>query len=379
MSSPRWSGHARSAADAGAHLALAAADGGAHLTLGAVTRGARPARRRAVRFLAAAGAAAAALALTACGTSGSAGGAAATGPGSGLTIVTAFYPLQWVSENVALKGTKVTSLTPSGAEPHDLELSPSQVSQIRTADVVVYIKGFQPSVDKAVQQAKPKHAIDVAALPNIDPMTLDQEAAAGITQSDGYTASPSADPAAQAAASAKAKAGAAGLDPHLWLDPNNLVPVAGAVARALTAVDKAHAATYDANANTLGERLGALSTEFSAGLQACASTRIVTTHAAFGYLSKRYGLVQLSVGGLDPEAEPSLQRIRTVAASLKGSDVTTVFFEETASPDIAETLAKDDGLKAERLDPIETSNTEGDYIARMRTDLKTLEAALQCH
>jgi zinc transport system substrate-binding protein len=374
MLSPRGSGHARPAADAGPRLPLSAADAGARLPLGArLARGVRPARRRAARALAAAGAAAAALALTACGATGSAGGAAATatGPGSGLTIVTAFYPLQWVSENVALKGTTVTSLTPSGAEPHDLELSPSQVAQIRTADVVVYIKGFQPSVDKAVQQAKPKHAVDVAALPNIDPMTLDQEAAAGITQSDGYTASP--------AASAKAKAGAAGLDPHLWLDPNNLVPVAGAVARALTAVDKPHATTYQANADTLGEKLQELSGEFSTGLKTCQSKRIVTTHAAFGYLSKRYGLVQLSVGGLDPEAEPSLQRIRTVAASLKGSDVTTVFFEETASPDIAETLAKDDGLKAERLDPIETSNSQGDYIARMRTDLKTLEAALQCH
>ena len=66
-----------------------------------------------------------------------------------------FYPLQFVAEQVGGDRVSVRSLTPPGAEPHDVELSPAQVSRIDRADLVVYLSGFQAAVDDAIAQTSP--------------------------------------------------------------------------------------------------------------------------------------------------------------------------------------------------------------------------------
>ena len=69
------------------------------------------------------------------------------------TIVAGFYPLAWVAEQLAGPRTHVVNLTPAGAEPHDLELSPSDVRKVSDADLVVYVGGgFQPALEDAVAQ-----------------------------------------------------------------------------------------------------------------------------------------------------------------------------------------------------------------------------------
>ncbi len=80
--------------------------------------------------------------------------------------------------------------------------------------------------------------------------------------------------------------------------------VAQAVADRLGTVDPAHRADYAAHAKAFKARLAALDGEFRRGLAHCASTSIVTSHNAFGYLARRYGLSQVGITGLSPEAEP---------------------------------------------------------------------------
>ena len=66
-----------------------------------------------------------------------------------LNVVTAFYPLQFLSEQIGGPEVHVTDLTKPGAEPHDVELNPRQVGTIADAGVVAYLRGFQPAVDDA--------------------------------------------------------------------------------------------------------------------------------------------------------------------------------------------------------------------------------------
>jgi zinc transport system substrate-binding protein len=87
------------------------------------------------------------LAVTGCATAGSASSTRTHGE---LTIVTAFYPLQFVAQRVAGAHGAITDLTQPGAEPHDLELTPRQVASLTTASLVIYERGFQPAVDEAV-------------------------------------------------------------------------------------------------------------------------------------------------------------------------------------------------------------------------------------
>jgi len=93
-------------------------------------------------------------------------GAHQTPSGGPVGVVAGFYPLQYVAEQVGGDRVRVTNLAQPGAEPHDLELSPHQLASIADADVVVYLPGFQASLDEAVSQEAPARAFDAAVIIN---------------------------------------------------------------------------------------------------------------------------------------------------------------------------------------------------------------------
>ncbi|MDQ7902976.1 metal ABC transporter substrate-binding protein [Phytohabitans sp. ZYX-F-186] len=313
-------------------------------------------------FLATAAAAALALgALTACGDDASSDTGAVAGK---LDVVAAFYPLQFVAERVGGDAVSVTNLAKPGAEPHDLELNADQVAQIADAKVVVYLKGFQPAVDEAVEQQGGDRAFDVStAVPLLD-------ATAG-HEHEGEEAGAEEEEHEEAAG---------GKDPHVWLDPTRLATIGEKVAERLGQADPDHAADYTARAATLRTDLDTLDKEYAAGLKTCQRREIVTSHSAFGYLADRYDLEQIGITGLTPEDEPSPQRLAEVATEAREHKATTIFFETLVSPKVAETIANEVGAKTAVLDPIEglQPGSSDDYFSVMRKNLATLEPALGC-
>jgi zinc transport system substrate-binding protein len=292
-------------------------------------------------------------ALVACGCGC---GARANGGGKPV-IAAAFYPLAWLAEQVAGPGFYVQNLTKPGAEPHDLELTPRDVGAVSKARVVVYEKGLQPAVDEAVAQEAPERALDVSAAANLD-----------LT----FTPVESGEQHADAAGST---------DPHFWLDPVRYSAVAQAVADRLARLDPAHRDDYTANAKAFRGRLSVLDRDLRTGLAHCASTSVVTSHNAFGYLAQRYGLTQVGITGLSPEAEPEPAKLAEVARYVKAHHVTTIYAETLVSPAIADTVARETGATVARLDPIEglTDSSAGrDYFEVMRSNLATLRAGQGC-
>ena len=277
------------------------------------------------------------LTLSACASSAEPTAAEGGEQAETLSVQASFYPLQYVTERVGGDLVEVESLTPSGAEPHDVELSPAAVEELRTADAVVYLSGFQPAVDEAVDQAVPENTFDAAA------------------------------------------AGVEGEDPHFWLDPERLAAVATAVGRELGEVDPDNAAAYEANAEQLSGELAALDEEFAEGLATCERNTIVVSHDAYGYLAEKYGLEQVAVAGLEPDTEPSPARLAEVGEVVEAEGVTTVFSESLVNPKVAETLAAEHGVGMAVLDPVEGLVDESaDYQQVMRENLEVLRAALDC-
>lgn len=270
------------------------------------------------------------------------------------SVVTGFYPLQFVAEQVGGADVDVVSLAQPGAEPHDMELSPAQIAQVSDADLVLYLKGFQPQLDEAVAQNAADRAFDVATVTPLVGGPNHQ----GATE-DGDANAP---------------------DPHLWLDPTRLAAVAGSVSSRLAQLDPEHAAQYAANGNALVAELNKLDAEFAAGLKNCQRREIVTSHAAFGYLADRYQLKQIALAGLTPETEPTPQQLAEVAATARQYGATTVFYETLVSPKVAETLAGEVGAKTAVLDPLEglAEGGSGDYLSVMRANLAALRTALGC-
>src|SRR4051794_22217737 len=80
----------------------------------------------------------------------------------GIQAAAAFYPLAYAADRVAGDHATVTNLTTPGGEPHDLELTPQETADVVRADLVVYLPGFQPSVDDAVATNATGDVLDVA-------------------------------------------------------------------------------------------------------------------------------------------------------------------------------------------------------------------------
>ena len=267
------------------------------------------------------------------------------------TVVAAFYPLAFAAERAGGTTADVKNLTPPGTEPHDIELTPREVAEVQEADVVLYLThGFQPAVEQAVAGATGKR--------------LDVLSGIGLRRGVGDEAGKS--------------------DPHVWLDPVLMSQLVGEVERGLAAADPKGAATYQKNTQALQDQLAALDARYRERLTGCARTLLVTSHEAFGYLATRYGLHQQGVAGLSPDQEPDPARLGELAQLARDQGVTTVFTEETVSPRIAQTLARDaGGLRTEVLSPLESLSKKeradkADYFSLMDANLEKLATALGC-
>ncbi|SOB84278.1 metal ABC transporter substrate-binding protein [Streptomyces sp. 1331.2] len=298
----------------------------------------------------------ASLALTACG------GSSSADSGNGrLKVVASFYPMEFLAQQIGREHVAVTDLTAAGVEPHDLELTAKQVGTVQKADAILYLKGLQPTVDQAVAQSAGKHKIDATAASPLVDHHLDE----GTEEGDGHTAD------------GHPHEGPAG-DPHIWLDPTRYAAIAKSVGDEFAKADPAHAEDYRKNTDELVTKLTALDQEFRTGLQDTRTKTFVTSHAAFGYLADHYGLTQVAINGVDPESEPTPARLAAVQKAAKDNGVTTVFFETLASPKLADTVAKDLGLKTAVLDPLEgvKDPSKDDYLTVMKQNLANLKAAL---
>ena len=288
------------------------------------------------------------------------------GAGEGREVVASFYPLAWVTEQVAGDVWTVTNLTTPGGEPHDLELGIGATADVADADLVVYLAGFQPAVDDAVGSTAEGTTLDVADVVGLQPVADHSE--------EGHAEEePHADEQSHEDEHDDE-------DPHFWLDPLRMAELSTAVADQLAELDPQNADTFRENAEALVADLERLDQDYADGLAGCQRDLVVVSHDAFGYLT-RYGLHFEPINGLSPDAEPNPATLAELADVIEDEGVTTVFSERLASPAMAQTLASDLGVETGVLDPIEglTDETaDQDYLSLMQDNLRALQEANGC-
>ncbi|HEY6932111.1 MAG TPA: metal ABC transporter substrate-binding protein [Marmoricola sp.] len=256
------------------------------------------------------------------------------------TVVASFYPLQFVAERIVGPDARVLDLTAPGVEPHDLELTVRQTAELSAASAVLYEHGLQPSVDEAVANNAPAHALDTTT---VVPLR--------------------------------------GEDPHFWQDPVLLARVARAFTRTMVAAQPAHAAAFRARDQRLQRQLRRLDADYRQGLAHCRTRTLVVSHDAFEYLGRRYHLQVHAIAGLTPDAEPSPRHLQQLAGLIRSSGITTVFNERLASSQMADTLSADLGLRTGVLDTLEgltSTDPHASYLSIMRANLAAIRKADSC-
>jgi len=289
--------------------------------------------RRAVAGMAVAGSLAVAVA---CGSGAS--------PSGKLRVVAAFYPLAWAARQVA-PDADVEDLTPHGGEPHDLQLNARQRLDVQRAAFVFLLgRGFQPEVQRAANDARGR-VVDLLA---------------------GLSLLPSKEQGIAA-------------DPHVWLDPVLMKKIVGEIAERMATADIPNGDGYRQRASALEQTLAALDDTYRSSLLRCSLKTIVTTHEAFGYIAEEYGLRQIGLTGVTPEAEPSAAAIGRVHDAARRGDVGAIFYEATdEGRRIGRSVASDVGLPALPLNTLESDPAPQNYVSQMQANLTSLRRGLRC-
>jgi zinc transport system substrate-binding protein len=171
-------------------------------------------------------------------------------------------------------------------------------------------------------------------------------------------------------------------DPHIWLDPVRAKTQASNIATALAVIDPVNKDFYQSNCNTLAQAFDELDSEYRKTLNKVTRKEFVVSHAAFGYLSERYNLIQMPIMGISGEAEPTPAKMAEITRFCQQHAVRYIFFEELVSPKTAQVLARDLGVEALVLNPLGSLTAEQlaggqDYFSLMRENLHNLHQALE--
>lgn len=266
-----------------------------------------------------------------------------------LEVVATFYPLQEFAQRVGGERVRVRNLVPAGVEPHDYDPTPRDVVVITRAHVFVYNgAGFEPWIARLLPEL-PGTAVVVEATVGL-PLAADQEGQA---------------------------------DPHVWLDPVLAQQIITRIEAGLVMADPAGRDVYAANAARLRDDLRALHQRFAQRLADCRQRIVITSHAAFGYLARRYGLRVISISGLSPEAEPAPSTLAAIVNEARAHNVSAIYYETLVSPRVAETIAREVGAKTLVLNPLEGLTDDEiqagmNYVTVMHDNLENLTTGLGC-
>jgi len=159
-------------------------------------------------------------------------------------------------------------------------------------------------------------------------------------------------------------------DPHVWHDPDNAKKMVDNIATALGRVDPGHRTVFDANAAAYKTRLDAARAQVQTILSEIppVSRKLVTNHDALGYFAKAFGLkiVGTIIPSVSTQAEPSANETAKLLQTIRREKVQAIFAESNVSPKLAETLAKEAGVKI-------VADLYGDSLGPAGSGAETLE------
>lgn len=262
---------------------------------------------------------------------------------SKIKIFASFYPIYDFIKKIGNEAIDVSTIVPSGIEPHDFEPTPKQVVELQNADLI-FINGA--GFEKWIEKIGNDHVVDLSkrlAVENVGDMP----------------------------------------NPHVWLDPLMVKNMSQVILDVLISKDPQNAKYYKTNFEHFNTNLNKLDSDIAGNLTNCKHDDFIAFHNAFGYFSKRYGLNQHSIEGLIPEADINPQKVTDTIKLAKQLGINIIFSEENMDPRLSNTIANEINGQVLVLNPVEVITEDDqekgkDYFSTMYENLNNLKIALDC-
>ncbi|WP_445505507.1 metal ABC transporter substrate-binding protein [Niallia sp. 03091] len=284
-----------------------------------------------------------------------------------IKVITTFYPMYEFTKNVAGDQADVELLIPSSTEPHEWEPSPKDVANIQNADLFIYnseyMETWVPQVKDTLSGKKVKFVEASKGITLVEGVEEEEEHHEDGTEEEEHHEGEHEHHHE--------------MDPHVWLSPALAQKEVQTITDTLISADPDNKAAYEKNSKAYLAKLTQLDNDYRTELKGVKKKELITQHAAFGYLAKEYGLIQVPIAGLSPEQEPNAQKLAELKDFAKEHDVKVIYFEEITSPKLAKTLASEIGAKTEVLSTLEGLSEKDqakglDYIQVMEANLEKL-------
>jgi len=319
-------------------------------------------------------------ALAACGNSSS------TTSEDVLVVSAALYPIAEIVQRVGGDSVDVVNLTPPGTDAHDVELTAKQVQKLEESDAVFYFgDNFQPGTQKAITALSGVASVDL-----FDSVELLDAAIGELDAEEEHSEDEHGDEDHADEKPVEDEHNHGEHDPHVWLDPANMIAMTQTVAKTLSQLRPENATDFATNSSAyiaeltelgklLDEEIGLLPDGMT---NRCEDVNLYTAHQGFTYLAERAGLNLVPIAGVNPDEQVSAQYLESLSSILKGKDV-TIFYESLISSSAAEALASSLNAKTDILNPVEGLTDEEisngiTYISAQRDNIKKIAEVLRC-
>ncbi|AZO68973.1 MAG: metal ABC transporter substrate-binding protein [Mesorhizobium sp.] len=240
-----------------------------------------------------------------------------------LKVVASFTIIADFAKNVGGDRINLTTIVGPDGDAHVYEPSPADAVAMAGADVVL-VNGlhFEGFLQRLVDASATKATIavltkDVTPI-NFKPEFADADAAEG-----------------------------ADTDPHAFQSIANAKIYVKNIADAFCTADAEGCDSYKANAAAYTAKLDAVEGEVKAAIQSIPEEKrvVITSHDAFGYFEKAYGLTFLAPEGVSTESEPSAADVAKLVSQVKQDKAAAVFIENITNARLIEQIASETGIK----------------------------------
>lgn len=281
-----------------------------------------------------------------------------------LNVVTTFYPLTYLTQQIGGDQIQVTQLVPDNTEIHSWEPSASHIVAAQDADIIIYNgagadRWIQDDIIPALSNAKNRTIVDTTnGLTLIANQEHEKEAGEEGHAHGAY-------------------------DPHTWISPYMAKQQAQNIYNALVQADPQHESYYTQRWDSLQEQLTQLDNEYSEALGNAAKDTIFVSHEAFGYLATRYGFEQQGVIGLSADEQPSAATIASLVKAMEEKQIYSVYVDPVYSSEYAQTIQNEvQAQTGKQVTILELylilGQTDGmDLIQQMQANLSDLKTGLE--
>ena len=269
-----------------------------------------------------------------------------------LVILTSTPLLADVARQVAGERLQVDSLLPVGSDPHSYQPTPRDTARLSESPlIIVNGAGYEQFLESLLENAGGQAAI--------------VEASAGI--------SPRTDPE-----------GEHGADPHMWLDPNNMIVYVENIREALTHLDPEGQAVYQSNADAYTAELKALDAWTREQVEQVPPEKrlLVTNHDALGYFAERYGFTVAGtvIESFSSDASPSAQQLAALIDQIRSSGAPAIFLDAADNTAFARQIAEETGVQVVtdlHLESLTGEAPAATYIDMMKHNVTLIVEALK--